>query len=91
MMKRFSCAGGFGTKTGSGLRISPKACNSISLIPSLEENDPTGFLFETWFKPKPQVPSMGKGLLPQLLNENIRGCCRAAFPRAFPYADCTAA
>jgi hypothetical protein len=31
-----------------------------------------GLLFETWFKPAPQVPSMGKGLLPQLLNENIR-------------------
>jgi hypothetical protein len=29
-------------------------------------------LFETWFKPAPQVPSMGKGLLPQLLSENIR-------------------
>ena len=31
-----------------------------------------GLLLETWFKPAPQVPSMGKGLLPQLLNENIR-------------------
>jgi hypothetical protein len=31
-----------------------------------------GLLFETWFKPAPQVPSMRKGLLPQLLNENIR-------------------
>jgi hypothetical protein len=39
-----------------------------------------GLLFETWFKPAPQVPSMGKGLLPQLLNENIRA------PRAAPRA-----